>query len=153
MDQARAEALALSTKAKFVHVCTNGGDGTPDVRIVFNLKRKSRAGSLPKAFSAMKDGFATYIGTNASSRKTAQALADPRCAIYYEDTVTFQGLTVYGRLEPVDDGAERAALWKKGWEVYYEGGLGGGDFQVFRFVPARARYYRGLKVTEFSELP
>jgi general stress protein 26 len=150
MDQMRAAALALSTKAKFVHVCTNGGDGMPDVRIVFNLKRRSRMGTLPRAFAAMEGGFATYIGTNASSKKTAQALADPRCALYYENTVTFEGLSVYGRLESVDDKAVKATLWKRGWERYYPGGIDGGDFQVFRFVPERARYYHGLKVTELE---
>jgi general stress protein 26 len=150
MDPSRKAALGLSVTARFVHVCTNGGDGTPDVRVVFNLKKKARGGSLPKAFAAMADDFSTYIGTNASSRKTAQALADPRCALYYEDTRGFRGLTVYGRLEPVTDRAVKAALWKKGWDMYYPGGLDGGDFQVFRFAPDRARYYHGLKTADLE---
>ncbi|PKL23075.1 MAG: hypothetical protein CVV47_16330 [Spirochaetae bacterium HGW-Spirochaetae-3] len=150
MDTAREAALALSVTAKFVHISTNGGDGTPDIRVVFNLKRRTRTGALPKAFATLEDGFTTYIGTNASSRKTAQALADPRCALYYENTRSFQGLTVYGRLESVEDRAVKSALWKKGWEMYYAGGLDGGDFQVFRFVPERARYYHGLATAELE---
>jgi len=150
VDTAISAALALSTKAKFVDLCTVGSDGAPDARAVFNLKRRTRAGSLPKAFAAMGDGFSTYIGTNASSRKTAQALADPRCALYYADTRSFEGLTLYGRLEPVTDGETKAAIWKPGWETYYPGGIDGGDFQVFRFVPERGRYYKGLAVAEFE---
>jgi general stress protein 26 len=149
MEEAVSASLELSTRTKFVHVALNGGDGTPDIRVVFNLKRRNRARSLPKAFTAMEGNFSTYIGTNKSSRKTAQALADPRCALYYEDTMRFQGLTLYGKLEAVEDRAVQAALWKKGWEMYYPGGLDGGDFQVFRFVPERGRYYHGLHVTEF----
>ncbi len=150
MEDAVRASLELSTKAKFVHIALNGGEGTPDVRVVFNLKRRSRRGTLPKAFAAMEDGFSTYIGTNKSSRKTSQALADPRCALYYEDTVRFKGLTLYGKLESVEDRTIKASLYKKGWDMYYPGGLDGGDFQVFRFVPERGRYYHGLHVEEFK---
>ncbi|HCM25700.1 MAG: hypothetical protein A2Z99_03155 [Treponema sp. GWB1_62_6] len=150
MQEAEIAACELSTRTKFVHLALNGGDGTPDIRVLFNLKRRARGKALPKPFSAMAGGFATYLGTNKSSRKTAQALADPRCALYYEDTRDFEGLTLYGRLEPVEDRAEKAALWKKGWEMYYPGGIDGGDFQVFRFVPNRGRYYHGLQVVEFE---
>lgn len=150
MEEAVLAALELSTRAKFVHIALNGGDGTPDIRVVFNLKRRTRLGTLPKAFAAMGEGFSTYLGTNASSRKTAQALADPRCALYYEDTVRFQGLALYGKLESVEDRTIKASLYKKGWDMYYPGGLDGGDFQVFRFVPDRGRYYHGLHVEEFK---
>ena len=149
MDEAVRASLDLSTRSKFVHVALNGGEGMPDIRVVFNLKRRSRRGVLPKAFAAMSEGFSTYIGTNKSSRKTAQALADPRCALYYEDTLRYQGLALYGQLESVEDRAIKASLWKKGWDLYYAGGLDGGDFQVFRFVPECARYYHGLRVSEF----
>lgn len=152
MDTAVRASADLSTRAKFVHLATNSGDGTPDIRVVFNLKRRARGGSLPKAFAGLAAGFGTYLGTNASSRKTAQLLADPRCALYYEDTKRFEGLTLYGRLEAVADRAVKAALWKKGWEMYYPGGLDGGDFQVFRFTPERGRYYHGLRVEEFEAL-
>ncbi len=150
MNKEKDAALALSIRAKFVRLATNGMDGTPDIRVMFNLKKATRLGSLPKAFIGMEYGFATYLGTNASSRKTAEGLADPRCALYYEDTRTFEGLCVYGRLESVDDRSVKASLWKPSWGVYYPGGLDGGDFQVFRFVPGRARYYHSLKVTEFD---
>ena len=150
METAESASLNLSTRAKFVRLATNGGDGTPDIRVVFNLKLRSRGGALPEAFASLADGFGTYIGTNASSRKTAQLLADPRCALYYEDTKRFEGLALYGRLHPVEERTTKAALWKKGWEMYYPGGLEGGDFQVFRFVPERGRYYHGLRVEEFA---
>jgi general stress protein 26 len=150
MEDAVRASLELATRVKFVHLALNGGDGTPDIRVVFNLKKRSRTGGLPKAFAPMADGFSTYIGTNKSSRKTAQAFADPRCALYYEDTVRYQGLTLYGTLESVEDRTVKAALWKIEWDMYYPGGLDGGDFQVFRFIPERGRYYHGLRVEEFA---
>lgn len=150
MSSALEAAFALSTRAKFVHLATNDVSGTPDIRVVFNLKRRSRGGALPPAFRALGGGFITYIGTNASSRKTAQLLADPRCALYYEDTRSFEGLALYGSLLSVTDQEVKASLWKKGWEMYYPGGLEGGDFQVFRFLPDRGRYYHGLRVEDFE---
>lgn len=150
MIEEQKAAYALSVKTRFVRLATNSGDGWPDVRVLFNLKRRGRTGRLPAAFAPLEGGFATYLGTNASSRKTAQALADPRATLYYEDDLRFEGLAVYGTLAAVEDRGVKAAIWKKGWEMYYPGGLDGGDFQVFRFEPARARYYHGLKVHEFD---
>jgi len=150
MQKERAAALDLSTRAKFIHLATNGPNGTPDIRVMFNLKSRTRGGALPKAFVSMATNFSTLLCTNVHSNKTSQALADPNCALYFENTKNFEGLAVYGKLEPVEDRAIKAALWKKGWEMYYHGGIEGGDFQVFRFMPERGRYYHGLQVTEFE---
>ncbi len=147
--QAIAAAFALTRRAKFVNVATNGDGGYPENRVMFNLlKMRSRA--VNRGPARLPDGFASWLATNTSSRKVAQVRRDPRVCLYYSDLSAFEGIAVFGRLAEVQDRAVKAALWMKKWEMYYKGGIDGGDFTVFRLVPERGRYYHGLQVVDFD---
>jgi general stress protein 26 len=102
------------------------------------------------AGNAAHGNFMNYMGTNTSSRKVAQLRKDPRSCLYYVNSTSFEGLTVTGLLEEVLDREVKAALWMPSWEQYYSGGIDGGDYSIFRFVPEHARYYHGLEVAEFE---
>lgn len=147
--RAMAAAFALARRAGFVYVSTNGAGGYPNTRVMFNLL-KVRARAVAKGAARLPKGFATWLGTNTSSHKVAEARQDPRVCLYYSDNATFEGLTLTGRVEEVHDLPIRQALWAKGWEKYYEGGIEGGDFTVLRFLPERGRYYHGLRVIDFD---
>ncbi len=142
-------AFALSRRARFVYVTTNGPDGYPNTRMMFNLLR-FRARPVAKGPARIAGGFATWLGTNTSSRKVAEARRDARVCLYYSDTRTFEGLTLTGRVEEVHDRPVRHALWTKNWDIYYKGGVEGGDFTVLRFIPERGRYYHALRVVDFD---
>lgn len=141
------EARALATRSRFVFVSTLDDRGFPETREMFSLRR-GRDARKP-VFTSLGSDFSTYLGTNTSSRKTEQIRRDGRACLYYSRTTLFQGLTLKGRLVEVLDPGIRAALWKPEWEVYYQGGLEGGDFSVFRFDWVEGRYYHGLQVVEF----
>ncbi len=147
--QAVAAAFALARRARFVYVSTNAPSGHPNTRVMFNLLKK-RAKAVKRGAAELPDGFASWLGTNTSSGKVAEMRRDPRVCLYYSDNVAYEGLTVAGHVEEVHDGAIRQALWMKGWERYYAGGIDGGDFTVLRFVPGRGRYYHGLRVVDFD---
>lgn len=123
--------------------------GFPDSRLIFNL-RKARPQSFRQGASALPDGFATWIATNTSSRKVRELRADQRGCLYYADTATFEGLTLQGQFEEILDRDIRAGIWADAWNMFYPGGIDGGDFCVFRFQPLQARYYHGLHVSEFD---
>jgi general stress protein 26 len=142
-----ADARKLATGSRFVYVTTLDEAGNPETRVMFSL-RTGRDARKP-VFTSLGSEFATYLGTNTSSRKTAQIRRDGRACLYYSQNTVFKGLTLKGRLDEVDDPAVKAALWKPAWEMYYPGGLEGGDFSVFRFTPMEGRYYHGLAVKEF----
>ena len=148
-QQAIAAAFALTRRAEFVYVTTNGDGGYPETRVMFNLL-KMRNKAVARGPAQLPDGFASWLGTNTSSRKVAQVRRDPRVCLYYSDLSTFEGITLSGRLEEVHDGAVKGALWMKSWDMYYKGGIDGGDFTVLHFVPERGRYYHGLRVVEFD---
>ncbi len=143
---AEAAALALISRAKFQTMSTLDEKGCPETRVLFNL-RKTRAAAF-RGGAALPNPFATYLGTNTSSRKVAQIRRDGRACLYYADNAKFEGLSLRGMLTEVFDPAVRKALWTSSWNVYYPGGRDGGDFSVFRFDPETARYYHGLKVVE-----
>ncbi len=147
--QAVRAAFALSRRAKFVYVTTNGADGYPNTRVMYNLPR-IRAKAVANGPARLPDGFSSWLGTNTSSVKVADARRDPRVCLYYSDNKKFEALTLTGCIEEVHDRNIKEALWMKGWDMYYRGGVDGGDFTVLRFKPERGRYYHALRILEFN---
>ncbi|HNY30090.1 MAG TPA: pyridoxamine 5'-phosphate oxidase family protein [Fibrobacteria bacterium] len=137
----RAENLVLST--------WDHQNDYPDARTLFNL-RVVRPGCFEAGASALPKGFSTWIATNTSSTKVRQLRANPKAAIYFADAQRFEGLTLQGEVVEILDPAIRRGIWTDSWAMYYPGGLDGGDFTVFGFHPARARYYHGLAVSQFD---
>jgi general stress protein 26 len=154
MERILERALSLQDEATFVTVSTLGKGGYPESRVMFNLRHLAWEDKGRKAlfgpFSGLEGGFSTYIGTNTSSRKTAQARADGRACLYYSDNEAYRGLAVMGRLVEAAGAGLKEGLWREGWERYYPAGPGDPDFMVFAFKPETARYYEGLSVSEFD---
>lgn len=151
MDSATlVSAHALMARCGHLVLATLDERGGPDARTLFNLRRM-RSEVLADGPAAL-EGFGTWLATNTSSRKVREIRRDPRACLYFQDEAAFEGLTLQGRLEECVDLAVRAALWMPGWEMYYPGGLDGGDFTVLRFLPVHLRWYHGLR-TEEVELP
>ncbi len=149
MENAEREAaLALTLRSKFVYV-TSLDEGFPETRVMFNLL-KHRSKALSSGAARVPREFASYLGTNTSSRKVAQMRKDDRVCLYYSDNRTFEGCMVRGRVREVSDTAIREGVWTDSWNMYYHGGLDGGDFSLMLFVPETVRYYHGLKVTAFD---
>ena len=147
------DALALEREAGFICLSTHGEDGFPETRMLFNLKHQAvipGSDRLLPPFVDMERNFSSYIGTNTSSRKTAQIRSDGRACFYYADSAGFRGLGVTGLLEEVEDEAVKRALWRDGWERYYPQGPEDPDFAVFRLKAQKGRYYHGLSVIEID---
>ncbi len=144
----RVAVLALTLRSKVVYVTTLD-EGFPETRVMFNLL-KHRAKPLSSGASKVPQDFATYLGTNTSSRKVAQMRKDDRVCLYYSDNRSFEGCMIRGRVREVSDAVIRESVWTDSWNMYYHGGLNGGDFSLMLFVPETIRYYHGLKVTAFE---
>lgn len=148
-DSIRGDALDLTRRAKFVYVSTIDATGYPETRVMFNLL-KHRAKALSEGPGKVPREFACYVGTNTSSKKVGQMRAEPRACLYYSDNGKYQGCMIRGRVSEVGDPEIRKAIWTPAWDMYYPGGLDGGDFSLFLFVPETVRYYHGLAVHEFG---
>lgn len=145
-----APAVDLAHRSEFVFVSTiQEAAGFPDTRVMFNLL-KLRAKVLADGPATLDNPFSSWLGTNTSSQKIQHIRKIPRVCLYYVDTAAFEGLSLQGMVEEVQDQTIRAAIWMDEWEMFYPGGRDGGDFTLLRFNPVRGRYYHGLKVVEFD---
>jgi general stress protein 26 len=142
-------ALELTMREKFVYVTTVDATGFPETRVMFNLL-KTRGKALASGPAKVPGQFATYLGTNSSSRKMSHIRQDNRVCLYYSDNRNFYGCMVRGRVTEVTDPAVRKAIWVPAWEMYYPGGIDGGDFSLLLFKPELVRYYHALEVQEFN---
>lgn len=147
-DTTKRASLDLTLRSEFVYVTTLD-NGFPETRVMFNLL-KHRDKALSSGPAKVAKEFASFIATNTSSRKVAQMNSDDRVCLYYSDNTRYEGLMIRGRVREVTDSAVRAAVWTSKWDMYYYGGLDGGDFSLFEFIPESCRYYHGLKVTAFD---
>lgn len=132
-----------------MYVTTLDASGFPETRVMFNLL-KSRAKALSSGPAAVPVPFANYLGTNTSSRKVSQMRNDGRVCLYYSDNRGYYGCMVRGRVSEVTDAAVRKSIWTPAWNMYYQGGLDGGDFSLLLFTPEHVRYYHNLAVHEFD---
>ncbi|HOT62444.1 MAG TPA: pyridoxamine 5'-phosphate oxidase family protein [Treponemataceae bacterium] len=144
-----SEALALTKRAPFVFLSTLADGGFPETRVLFNLLQR-RADALSSGPARPRSDFATYLGTNTGSRKVAQMRSDPRVCLYYADEDRYEGCMVRGRVVEVEDRSTRVAVWTPEWDMYYQGGLDGGDFSLIAFDPEFVRYYHELRVLSFD---
>ncbi|HNY17048.1 MAG TPA: pyridoxamine 5'-phosphate oxidase family protein [Treponemataceae bacterium] len=147
-EGAYKDALALTLREGLVSVSSLDETGYPETRAMFNLL-KVRAEALSTGPARADRDFATYLATNTGSRKVPLMRKDGRVCLYYCDGPAFEGCSVRGQVSEVFDKAIRSSIWVPDWEMYYRGGMDGGDFTVLRFVPERVRYYHGLAVEEF----
>ena len=148
-DGIRAQALGLSMRERFVYATTLDETGFPETRVMFNLL-KTRGKALSFGPAKVPSEFASYLGTNMSSRKISQIRKDNRVCLYYSDNKGFYGCMVRGRVSEVSDPAIRKAIWTPAWNMYYPGGIDGGDFSLLYFNPEHIRFYHGLAVHDFD---
>jgi len=147
--ETRSKALELTMRERFVYVTTLDETGFPETRVMFNLL-KTRGKALSSGAAKVPSEFASYLGTNTSSRKVSQTRKDSRVCLYYSDNKGFYGCMVRGYVSEVIDPAIKKAIWMPSWNVYYPGGFDGGDFSLLYFKPEHIRFYHGLAVHEFD---
>lgn len=131
-----AELLALVERTGSVVVCSQGRDGHPDAKAMFNLEHEGL-----KTF---------YFSTNVSSRRTIVFSENPKACIYIFDPATFQGIMLAGNMAVCTDRTLRERLWHEGNEIYYPSGIDDPDYCVLRFESDYGNYYHGLRNFDFA---
>lgn len=118
--RAAREVMARARYATFVTV---DAQGLPQARIVDPAPPEG-------------EGFTVWIATNARTRKVGELRADGRAALAWFDRGGMATVTLRGRAELVDDGAEKARRWRKAWAPFYPGGAADPGLVLIRFRPA-----------------
>ena len=125
----KQDVLDLMNEADAVYLATIGETG-PRIRALVNLRR---AELYPGASRICRtDDFTVYLSTSAASDKVREMRANPAVALYYCDADRFQGVTLNGRAEVLDDADLKRALWSDDWRMYWPQGDGDPDYVVVR---------------------
>jgi general stress protein 26 len=152
LDKQEAGQLSLDLleTAEAAILTTVDGEGFPQTRAMFNLRRKEQFPGLSPVFKNHQNDYLVYFTTNTSSPKVALISANPRVSVYYSKPGEFRGLMLGGVIEIVIDRAEKETIWQPGWERYYPGGAHDPDHTVLRLYPLQAKYYHQLQFFHFA---
>lgn len=148
-DEARGLSLELLETAEAAIVSTIDGEGYPQTRAMFNLRRKAQFPGLAGFFAEQREDFTLFFTTNTSSEKIEQIRRNPRVAVYYHKPEEFRGLMLGGVIEMIRDERVLKAIWQPEWKRYYPGGHQDPDHIVLRLNPRIARYYHRLQSCQF----
>jgi general stress protein 26 len=98
-----------------------------------------------------REGIKTfYWHTNSPSMRVKQYRNNPKACVYFCDKRFFRGVMLKGKMEVLDDKKIKKAIWKDEFEMYYKGGMNGGDFIVIKFTAESGRYYSNFKSEDFE---
>ena len=91
-----------------------------------------------------------YWHTNSPSMRIKQYRDNPKACIYFYDKRFFRGVMLKGTMEVLDDKKIKKELWKDDFNVYYKGGMNGGDFIIIKFTAETGRYYSNFSSEDFK---
>ncbi|MCL2067738.1 MAG: alpha/beta fold hydrolase [Treponema sp.] len=91
-----------------------------------------------------------YWHTNSPSMRIKHYRNNPKACIYFCDKRFFRGVMLRGTMEVLDNKKIKKELWKDDFNVYYEGGMDGGDFIILKFTAETGRYYSNYGSEDFK---
>jgi general stress protein 26 len=98
-----------------------------------------------------REGIKTfYWHTNNASAKITQYKSNPKACIYFCDKRFFRGVMLKGTMQVLEDREVKKEFWKDEFDVYYKGGMDGGDFTLIKFTAQSGRYYSDFHSEDFS---
>ena len=98
-----------------------------------------------------RDGIKTfYWHTNSPSMRIKQFRNNPKTCIYFYDEQNFCGAMLKGTMDVLDDREIKKEIWKDGFDMYYKGGMDGGDFIIIKFTAENGRYYSNFHSEDFE---
>ena len=135
-DHVRKLGLEMVARSDIAIVATIDAGGRPDARAMM----KTEAEGLERL----------WFTTNTSSEKVAHLEVNPKVCVYFIDFEKWEGLTLLGTADVLQDRPSRERLWREGFERYYPEGVDDPDYSIVRFTGERAKYYHGLQKKSFD---
>lgn len=149
-NEFRQMCLKLMETCRAAYLTVIDREGFPQTRAMFNLRNKEMWPKLVPIFSKHQGDFMILFTTNTSSEKVPQIQANPKVSVYYCNPDIWQGFTVNGEIEIVNDSELKRSLWHEGWERYYPKGYDDPDHTVLRLFPKLAKGWTGSRTFKFT---
>ena len=129
-DNIKSEIRKLCENSTICYLASVNENGFPQIKAMLTVEHGN-----------MKEHC---FSTNASSKRVAQFLRNPKASVYYCEPDGFKGALFTGKIEVLTDHATKALLWREGDEIYYSQGVDDEDYCVLRFTAETVNYYHGL---------
>ena len=98
-----------------------------------------------------REGIKTfYWHTNSPSMRVKHYRNNPKACVYFCDKRFFRGVMLKGKMEVLEDKKTLKEIWKDEYDMYYKGGMNGGDFIVLKFTAESGRFYGNFKSEDFE---
>ncbi len=98
-----------------------------------------------------REGIKTfYWHTNSPSMRVKHYRNNPKACVYFCDKRFFRGVMLKGKMEVLEDKKTLKEIWKDEYDMYYKGGMNGGDFIVLKFSAESGRFYGNFKSEDFE---
>lgn len=91
-----------------------------------------------------------YFSTNTSSNKVRFFRENPKCSLYFMNKRFYQGVSLLGTVELLEDEESKKRIWRAGDSLYYPQGVTDPDYCVLRITVTKGRYYSSFKSEDFD---
>jgi general stress protein 26 len=146
-EEIKKQIASIMEKSEAVFVSTIDEKGNPDIRAMFNLRRKMQFPKIADIIDDYYEKFVTFLSTNTSSSKINQMKLNPNIALYFYVTKErLKGVTLYGKTEFIEDEKIKKDIWEDDWDKYYPQGLKDPDYTLIKFNPKKAKFYSALQI-------
>ena len=146
----RQLCLDLMATSPVCHLTTIDAQGFPHTTAMNNLRCAKEYPSLVKLYEGPDREFLLYVTTSVQSDKMARTRANPKVSAYFCDPGQVIGLMLSGEIQVVTDQALKAAVWQKGWSMYYPNGPDGPEYGVLRLAPTTVKGWLQGRPFEFK---
>jgi general stress protein 26 len=128
----KQECLKLVETVESMYLGTNGTDGTPQIRIMSNMRNPQSCTKAPKElFAELGNSFTAYMITSHSSAE-------------------FHTLLLTGTAEEVPDMELKKLIWQDEWKIHWPGGAEDPEFVLLKMSPTNAKGWNKEGPFEFK---
>lgn len=139
-NELKQECLKLVESVEWMYLGTNGDDGTPQIRMMSNMRCSKSCTNAPRElFAGHADDFTAYMITSHSSNKMEQIRTNSKVSLYYCDPQAFHTFLLIGTAEEVADMELKKLIWQEEWKMHWPGGPEDPEFVLLQMQPKSAK--------------
>ena len=137
--EAKRMSLELMKVVQDAYLSTVDSDGSPQARVMGNLRNKEQCRIAEELFAGHDEDFLIYMLTGHSSDKMQQIRANSKVSVYFCNSAQFHTLLLVGNVEEIDDLDLKKRIWQDEWKIHWPGGPEDPEFIMLKLLPKWAK--------------
>ncbi|GHU13103.1 hypothetical protein FACS189449_08010 [Alphaproteobacteria bacterium] len=130
MKNVKKEVVEVINSCEIAFLSTLNLDGFPETRAMSNIINMNTDEELK-----------IYFSSHANSPKVEQIKKNDNASLYYFVTENMKNVTLFGRIESVNDESLKNELWNEEFAQYYRDGKDDELYGILKFIPTGYKYY------------